>query len=227
LSPATSKEADTEADPTDEEDEIRDKTRGEIEVLILVSGLILTPLFYFWQTGVTTIQSIAVTMWQNYLQSQTGHPPPFSFNEMVTQYFSSFGLVTFLPADMFLWLCDITVLLSIVALLIFGYALMTVESGDVKQIRALAQKGRTCLDTVLLVLITGAVFHMLNNSMLPIKALFQPFQIWIIFGIALLTGITVNRFLNSYMKRAALPLHQKRHVKKSETPQLDSISTEP
>jgi len=227
LSPATSKETDTEADPTDEEDEIRDKTRGEIEVLILVAGLILTPLFYFWQTGVTAIQSIAAPIWQNYLQTQLGHPPPFSVNEMVTQYFSPVGLVTFLPVDVFLWIFDITVLLSIVALLIFGFALMTVESGDVNRVRALAQKGKGCLDTVLVILITSAVFHMLNNTMLPIKALFQPFQLWIILGIAMLTGIAVNRILNAYMKKASLPMHQKRHVKKSETPQLDSISTEP
>jgi hypothetical protein len=220
LSPSASKEADTEAEPTDEE-ELRDKTRGEIEVLILVTGLIMTPLFYFWQTAITNIANIAVPIWQNYLQTQLG-APPYSFNQMIAAYFSPFGLLAILPVDIFLWIYDITVMLGIITLMIFGFALMEIESGDAKRVRALAQKGRTCLNTVLLLLIAFVIFHILNWTMLPFKPLLQPFQLWIMFGIALLTAIAVNRFLNMYMKKvvhvSSFPLLQK----KTKSPKVDS-----
>ena len=199
MSPAASKESDTEA-PTDE-DEIRDKTRGEIEVLILVAGLIMTPLFYFWQTVATSDTNIAIPIWQNYLQTQFGSPP-YSFNQMIVAYFSPFALLGIVPVDIFLWMYDVAVILSIIALMIFGFALMEIENCDAKRVRTLAQKGRTCLDTVLLLLIAFVIFHLLNNTILPFKPLLQPFQLWIMLVIALGTAIGGNRFLNTYMKKA-------------------------
>ncbi len=209
--PVASKNSDAEAEPTAEE-ELRDKTRGEIEVLILVAGLMMTPLFYFWQTAITNIQLIAVPIWQNYLQTQLGSPP-YSFNQMVAVYFSPVALFVILPVDIILWVYDIIVVLNIIALVVFGFALMEIESGDVKRVRALAQKGRSCLNMVLLLLIAFAVFHLLNNTMLPFKVLLRPLQIWIILGISLMTGIALMRFLNTYMKKAvgsSLPLQQKK-----------------
>lgn len=197
MSPAASKQSDTEQ--TDE-DELRDKTRGEVEVLLLVSGLIMTPQFYLWQTAITNLQSIALPIWQTYLQTQLG-APPYTFNQVMGTYLTPVGLLGALPVDIILWLYDISIIVNITALVVFGFALMAIESGDVIQVRALVRKGRTCLSIVLLLLVFFTVTHLLNNTILPFKSLLGPLQVWGMFGIALLTAIALTRFLNAYMKK--------------------------
>ena len=199
MSPAASKRSDTEPEQSDE-DELRDKTRGEIEVLLLVSGLIMTPQFYLWQTAITNIQSIAIPIWENYLQTQLGSPP-YTFSQIMGTYLTPAGLLGALPVDIVLWLYDISIIVNITALVVFGFALMAIESGDVIQVRALVRKGRTCLSIVLLLLIFFTVAHLLYNTMLPFKSLLGSIQVWATLGIALLTAVALTRFLNAYMKK--------------------------
>jgi hypothetical protein len=217
LSPAASKKSDAEAEPTEEE-EYRDKTRGEIEVLILVVGLLMSPQFYLWSSAVANIQSIAVPIWQDYLQTQLGSPP-YSPNDMIALYFTPFSLLGLLPIDIMLFAYDISIIVGIVALVLLGFALIEIESGDVKRIRTLVQEGRTCFSAVLLLLTFFTVFHLLNNLMLPFKPLLRPFQTWTTFGIALLTAIGLIRLLTTHMRKVVGTPHQK-------TPQVDSVSTE-
>ena len=226
MSASATKESATEAKSTNEEKN-RDKTRGEIEVLLLVSGLIMTPLFYFWQTATTNIANEAQPIWQNYLQTQLG-PPPYGFNEAIALYFSPYILLRLFPIDIILWLYDITALLAVITFIVFGFALMEIDSGNVKLVHALVQKGRTCLSTVLLFIVFFISYHLLNNTILPFKLLLRPLNNWTMFGIALLTAIVLSRLLNTYMKKAvgsSLPLVDRQ--KKTKTSQVDSVSTDP
>ena len=96
------KQSETEAERTDE---YRDETRGEIEVLILVMGLLMSPQFYLWSIAVTNLQSIIQPLWQSYLQSQLGSPP-YGPKDLMSMYFSPFALLNILPIDLGLVLYD-------------------------------------------------------------------------------------------------------------------------
>jgi hypothetical protein len=199
LSTSATKESNTEAKSAGEEKE-RDKTRGEIEVLIIVSGLLMTPLFYLWQTATTLIANQIQPIWQNYLQTQLGSN--YGFNEVVALYFSPYALMFFLPIDILLWLYDITALLGVITFIFFGFALMKIDSCNVKLVRGLVQKGRTCLNMVLLFIVFFIAVHILNNTLFPFKLGLGLLTNWAAFGIALLTAITVSRLLTTYMKKA-------------------------
>ncbi len=198
MSASATKESAAEAKSTNEEKD-RDQTRGEIEVLIIVSGLLMTPLFYLWQTATTVIANIAQPLWQNYLQTQLGSN--YGFNQAIALYFSPYALMFFLPIDIILWIYDITALLGIITFIVFGFALMQIDSGNVKRVRALVQKGRTCLNTVLLFIVFFTTIHILNNTILPFKLGLGLLTNWTLFGIGLLTAITVSRLLTTYMKK--------------------------
>ncbi len=196
---ASAKESAAEAKSTKEERD-REQTRGEIEVLLIVSGLIMTPLFYLWQTATTTISSVAQPLWQNYLQAQLGSN--YGFNQAIALYFSPYALMFFLPVDILLWIYDITALLGVITFIIFGFALMQIDSGNVKLVRALTQKGRTILNTVLLFIVMFTTNHILYNTILPFKLGLGLLTNWTLIGIGLLTAIAVSRLLTTYMRKA-------------------------
>ncbi len=196
---ASAKESAAEAKSTKEERD-REQTRGEIEVLLIVSGLIMTPLFYLWQTATTTISSVAQPLWQNYLQTQLGSN--YGFNQAIALYFSPYALMFFLPVDILLWIYDITALLGVITFIIFGFALMQIDSGNVKLVRALTQKGRTILNTVLLFIVMFTTNHILYNTILPFKLGLGLLTNWTLIGIGLLTAIAVSRLLTTYMRKA-------------------------
>ncbi len=127
----------------------------------------MTPLFYLWQTATTNIASIFQPLWQNYLQTQLGSN--YGFNQAIALYFSPYALMFFLPIDIVLWIFDIAALLGVIVFIVFGFALMQIDSGNVKLVRALVQKGRTCLNMVLLFIVMFTTIHMLNNTILPFK----------------------------------------------------------
>ena len=194
-----SKELDTEAEPTDEE-EIRDKTRGEIEVLILVMGLLMSPQFYLWSIAVSNLQSISQPLWQSYLQSQLGSPP-YSSKDLMSMYFSPFALLNVLPIDLGLVLYDACIIVGLVGLVLFGFALIEVESRDVKRIRILVQEGKVCFNITVILLTSFTIFHLLANLMFPLRSLLEPRSVWMAFGIAMLAALVLYRIVGTHMRR--------------------------
>ena len=193
------KQSETEAERTDE-DEYRDKTRGEMEVLILVMGLLMSPQFYLWSIAVTNLQSNIQPLWQSYLQSQLGSPP-YSAQDLTSMYFSPFALLNVLPIDLGLVLYDACIIVGLVGLVLFGFALIEVENRDVKRIRILVQEGKACFSITILLLIFFTIFHLLNNLMFPFRSLLEPLGVWILFGISMLTAATLYRIVGTHMRR--------------------------
>ena len=193
------KQSETEAERTDE-DEYRDKTRGEIEVLILVMGLLMSPQFYLWSIAVTNLQSIIQPLWQSYLQSQLGSPP-YGPKDLMSMYFSPFALLNILPIDLGLVLYDACIIVGLVGLVLFGFTLIEVENRDVKRIRILVQEGKTCFSITVLLLTFFTIFHLLSNLMFPLRSLLEPLSVWIVFGISMLTALGLYRIVGNHMRR--------------------------
>ena len=184
----------------DYEDEYRDKTRGEIEVLILVMGLLMSPQFYLWSIAVTNLQSIVEPIWQNYLQTQLGSPP-YNPKDLMSMYFSPFGLLNVLPTDLSLVLYDACIIVGLVAIVLFGFALIEVENRDVKRIRILVHEGKVCFNITILLLTFFTISHLLNNLMFPLRSLLEPLSVWISFGISMLTALSLYKIVGTHMRR--------------------------
>jgi len=183
--------------------EQKEITRGEIEVLILVTGLILTPVFYLWQTAISNLQSIVEPAWQTYLNTNLG--PNYSFNGEIAIYFSPFGLLRVLPIDMLLWLYDTIIILSTVTIVIFGVALIAVERTDAKQVQLVVLRGRRFLTAVLMLMIFFAIEHVLRFTILPYRLLLGPFDSWTVILTAAVSTIILYSRLNGYFKRILGP----------------------
>jgi len=183
--------------------EQKEITRGEIEVLILVTGLILTPVFYLWQTAISNLQSIVEPTWQTYLDTHLG--PNYSFNGEIAIYFSPFGLLRVLPIDMLLWLYDTIIILSTVTIVIFGVALIAVERTDAKQVQLVVLRGRRLLTAVLMLMIFFAIEHVLRFTILPYRLLLGPFDSWTVILTAAVSTIILYSRLNGYFKRILGP----------------------
>ena len=179
-----------------DEEEQRDRTRGEIEVLILITGLILTPLLYLWQQELSIIQS-NLPQWQVYLTSRLG--TRYSFDDVIASYFTPFALSRALPIDIVIWAYDISVIVATLCLLIFGAALVAVERRDVGRVEALVRRGRRSLDTVLLLIIFFAIVHLLTTTLFPVRLLLGWADLWTCVVIALLTAIILKKWLNRYI----------------------------
>ena len=174
----------------------RDRTRGEIEVLILISGLILTPLLYLWQQSLTILQ-INLPQWQAYLAGKLGSQ--YSLSDVIVAYFSPFGLSKALPTDLMIWAYDITVVMATISLLIFGAALVAIESRDLKRVQKLVQKGKSYLDLVLLMIIFFVIFHLLTTTIFPFRMLFGMGDVWTLLGISLVAAIILKKWLNRHI----------------------------
>lgn len=174
-------------------DEKREEvTRSEIEVLILVTGLVMMPLLYLWQTALGNITAL-MPDWQTYLASQLGSQ--YTSEAVIASYFTPFGLSMGLPIDLVLWAYDGTLILNTIALLIFGTALVAIDKHNVRRVEILMQKGKTYLDVVLTAIIFFATAHLLNNTLFPFKLLFGLEDYWIIIVIGLASAIIIRRLL--------------------------------
>ena len=167
-------------------------TRSEIEVLILVTGLVMMPLLYLWQTALGNITAL-MPDWQTYLASQLGSQ--YTSEAVIASYFTPFGLSMGLPIDLVLWAYDGTLILNTIALLIFGTALVAIDKHNVRRVEILMQKGKTYLDVVLTAIIFFATAHLLNNTLFPFKLLFGLEDYWIIIVIGLASAIIIRRLL--------------------------------
>ena len=185
---------------SDDEDEYRDKTRGEIEVLILVMGLLMSPQFYLWSIAVTNLQSIVEPIWQSYLQTQLGSPP-YNPKDLMSMYFSPFGLLNVLPTDLGLVLYDACIIVGLIAIVLFGFALIEVENRDVKRIRILVHEGKVCFNITILLLTFFTISHLLSNLMFPLRSLLEPLGVWISFGISMLTALSLYKIVGTHMRR--------------------------
>jgi len=198
LSASATKESVTEAKSANEEKD-RDKTRGEIEVLILVSGLIMTPLLYLWQQSLA-IEQVWLPQWQSYLTSQLGSQS--NSGAVTGAYFTSFGLMQAVPVDLMLWTYDISIILIALALTLFGAALVAIEKSEVQRVRRLVQSGRRCLSLVMVFIIFFVVTHLLATTIFPFRLLVGEDFPWVILGVALATAIVMKKLVNRYINKA-------------------------
>ncbi len=171
-------------------------TRSEIEVLILVTGLVMMPLLYLWQTALGNL-SVLMPTWENYLTTQLGSQ--YTSEGVIASYFTSFGLSMGLPIDLVLWAYDIVLILNTVGLLIFGTALVALEKHNVRRVEILMQKGKTSLDMVLTGIIFFATVHLLNNTLFPFKLLIGLEDYWVMIGIGLASAIIIRQLLKRSM----------------------------
>jgi hypothetical protein len=202
LSAAASKESDAEA---------REKSTSEIEVLLLVSGLLLTPLLYLWQQSLGIWQSLGLPQWQAYLTSQLGSQ--YGFGDVIAGYFTPFALLKALPVDLVLWAYDFSVILAVFALLIFGTALAAIERYQVQRVGRLVERGRLCLNLTLLLIIFFVIFHLLTTTLFPFRLLLGAGDLWTIMGVALLTAIILKKLLNRMVKEILGPVNPQKAVK--------------
>ena len=184
-------------DDSKRKDSERDATRTEIEVLILIAGLILTPIFYLWSIAVLNVQELALPIWQEYLTNQLG--ADYGFAGAVSMYFTPFGLLKVLPIDILLWLYDALIILSTLSILLLGFALIAVERDDVKRVRILVRKGRSLLAAALMLIIFFAIEHMLRFTMFPFRLLLGWYDTWTMFAIAFLATIAIHKLLGKYV----------------------------
>jgi len=185
--------------PTEDADQVeeeRERTRGEIEVLILVTGLILTPLLYLWQQELDVVQA-ATPLWQAYLTSRLG--THYGIGDIVASYFAPIGLSRALPADIVVWAYDLALITATLSLLIFAAALVAVERRDVGGVAKLVGKGRMFLDLVLLLIIFFAVLHLLTTTLFPFRLILGGADLWTCLVIAILTAIVLKKWLNRYI----------------------------
>jgi hypothetical protein len=178
-------------------DSERDAARTEIEVLILIAGLILTPIFYLWSIAVLNVQELALPIWQEYLTSQLGSD--YGFTGAASMYFTPFGLLKALPIDILLWLYDALIILSTIAIVLFGFALIAVERDDVKRVRILVHKGRSFLTAALMLIIFFAIEHMLRFTLFPFRLLLGWYDTWTMFVVAFLATIAIQKLLGKYV----------------------------
>ena len=181
----------------------KDALRTEIEVLMLIAGLILTPIFYLWSVAVANVQELALPIWLDYLKTELGSE--YGFSGANTMYFTPFGLLKVLPIDILLWLYDAMVILSTIAIVIFGYALIAVEESEIKRVRRLVLKGRNYLTLVLMMIVFFAFEHVLRFTIYPFRLLIGIFDSWTIFAIALLATIGIKKLLNKYEMEVRVP----------------------
>jgi len=179
-------------------DSERDATRTEIEVLILIAGLILTPIFYLWAIAVLNVQELALPIWQEYLTSQLG--TDYGFTGAVSMYFTPFGLLKALPIDILLWLYDALIILSTISILLFGFGMIAIERDEVKRVRILVRKGRSFLAAALMLIIFFAIEHMLRFTLFPFRLLLGWYDTWIMIIIAFLATIVIQKLLGKYVR---------------------------
>ena len=174
------------------EEKRQEVTRSEIEVLVLVTGLVMMPLLYLWQTALGNLTNL-MPVWENYLTSQLGSQ--YTSEAVIASYFTPFGLSVGLPIDLVLWAYDIVLILNTVALLIFGTALVAIDKHDVRRVEILMQKGKNCLDLVLTAIIFFATIHLLNNTLFPFKLLMGLEDYWVILVVGLASAVIVRQLL--------------------------------
>jgi hypothetical protein len=187
----------TQKEENEEEnaDHERDRVRGEVEVLTLIAGLILTPLLYLWQQSLAIAQT-GLPQWQAYLSSRLGSQ--YSFDDVMASYFSPFGLSRALPVDIVILAYDCSVILATLSLIIFGTSLVAIEKRDVTRVEKLVQRGQLYLNTVLLLIIFFTVFHLLTTLLFPFRLLLGWADLWTCIGIGVFTAVVLKKGLNNY-----------------------------
>jgi len=114
-------------------------------------------------------------------------------------YFTPFGLLKALPIDILLWLYDALIILSTIAIVLFGFALIAVERDDVKRVRILVHKGRSFLTAALMLIIFFAIEHMLRFTLFPFRLLLGWYDTWTMFVVAFLATIAIQKLLGKYV----------------------------
>ena len=169
-------------------DEEKDVLRSKIETLILITGLVMMPYVYLWQQSLTMLDANTY-VWNEYLNSTLGSQ--YNYRDVIASYFTPFALLRALPIDLWILCYDFTFVLSVVAVMILGVALVAVEEFDVGRVQKLVDRGRTCLMMVLLAIIFFAAFHLLTTILFPLKLLLGLYFAWTVLGISLVSTIIV------------------------------------
>jgi hypothetical protein len=175
------------------DDELRSLARNQVNVLTLISGLVMVPLFYLWQQTLS-IEEIWLPQWQTYLSSQPNSVA------VIRAYFTSIGLTRAMPIDLVIWTYDISVILLTVTILILGAAQLAIDKMDLQRVQRLIEEGRRGFHLVLLFIIFFTIIHLLTTILFPFRRLLGDYDIWTIIGVGFATSIILKELLNRHIK---------------------------
>ena len=179
---------------TQEKDEERAGLRSQIETLILITGLVMMPYVYLWQQTLTIIDEEATPAWQSYLQSQLG--TQYTFQDVIGSYLTPFALSKALPVDLIIIAYDAIFILSVLVVIIFGFALVAIEKQEHRRVEKLVKKGNTYLTVVLVAIIFFGVVHILTTILFPLRLLVGFTTLWAILGVAFVTAIVLWKLVS-------------------------------
>jgi hypothetical protein len=154
--------------------------RKDVEVRILIAGLILVPLLLLWEKYIDEVRSLRQA-WQQRLVEQVQEQlakqgmnayvkyQPFS----VEDYFSPYGLKMLIPHDLILLAFASAVVLAVITVTVLARALLAVEEKDEKRLEQLTDQGMKYFGWVLNFLIFFIIVNWIEESLFPFGTIFQ------------------------------------------------------
>jgi hypothetical protein len=184
----------------------RDMEKKEVEVRILMAGLLLVPLLLLWEFYVESIRSLRgewrLRAWQELAGMKAGDKgfpmvtdQPLSLKE----YFDSYGLKMLIPHDLVLLAYSAAVILLVITIFVLARALLAVEEKDQERVKRLTDAGMKYFRYVLTLLIFFIVIHWIEESLFPFGTLFQE-NMWVIIGIALVITGAIRTLLGRVVR---------------------------
>ncbi len=176
--------------------------KKDVEVRILVAGVVLIPLLLLWEKYIDEIRTLRAA-WQQRLMEQLQEEltkqgiygyvtaQPLS----VQDYFSIYGLKTLIPHDLILLAFAVAIILSIITVTMLARALLAVEEKDEKRVEQLTDQGMRYFGWVLDFLIFFIIINWIEESLFPFGTIFQE-NMWIMIGIAIAIAVVVRMSLN-------------------------------
>ena len=164
--------------------------KKDVEVRILIAGLVLVPLLLLWEKYIDEIRALRAA-WQARLVEKAQEEfakqgvyayvtyQPFS----VEDYFSPYGLKILIPHDLILVGFAATVILSVVTITVLGRALLAVEEKDQKRVEQLTDQGMKYFGWVLNFLLFFIIVNWIEESLFPFGTIFGE-NMWIMIGMA-------------------------------------------
>jgi len=184
--------------------------KKDVEVRILIAGLILVPLLLLWEKYIDEIRSLRAA-WQQRLVEQVQEEfakqginayvmyQPFS----VEDYFSPYGLKILIPHDLILLAFAGAVILSVITITLLARGLLAVEEKDEKRLEQLIDQGMRYFGWVLNFLIFFIIINWIEESLFPFGTIFQE-NMWIMIAMAIAIAVIVRVSLNRKIGKVLL-----------------------
>lgn len=191
----------------------KEVAKKDVEVRILVAGIVLVPLLLLWEKYIDEMRSLR-GVWQERLMEKAQEElakqgvyayvtaQPFS----VEDYFSSYGLKILIPHDLILVAFAAAVILSVVTVTVLARALLAAEEKDEKRVEQLTDQGMKYFGYVLDFLIFFIIVNWIEESLFPFGTIFEE-NMWIMIGIAIVIAVVVRVALNRKIGKVLLHRH--------------------